>query len=158
MHVRYKNRYGRERSYYTSFEGAIPYIERRHSEAESDSSRERFAGFMREVPCPTCHGSRLKPIALAVTVDGRSIAEICAQPIGELAKLLRSLELSDRDMQIAGRILKEVNARLGFLLDVGLDYLSPGPGVGHAGGRGGAADPAGDPDRVGAGGGAVCAG
>ena len=124
VHVRYKNRYGRERSYYTSFEGAIPYIERRHSEAESDSSRERFAGFMREVPCPTCHGSRLKPIALAVTVDGRSIAEICAQPIGELAKLLRSLELSDRDMQIAGRILKEVNARLGFLLDVGLDYLS----------------------------------
>ncbi len=124
VHVRYKNRYGRERSYYTSFEGAIPYIERRHSEAESDSSRERFAGFMREVPCPTCHGSRLKPIALAVTVDSRSIAEICAQPIGELAKLLRSLELSDRDMQIAGRILKEVNARLGFLLDVGLDYLS----------------------------------
>ena len=124
MHVRYKNRYGRERSYYTSFEGAIPYIERRHSEAESDSSRERFAGFMREVPCPTCRGSRLKPIALAVTVDGRSIAEICGQPIGELAKLLRSLELSDRDMQIAGRILKEVNARLGFLLDVGLDYLS----------------------------------
>src|SRR5882724_2453212 len=124
VHVRYKNRYGRERSYYTSFEGAIPYIERRHSEAESDSSRERFAGFMREVPCPTCHGSRLKPVALAVTVDGRSIADICAQSIGELAKLLRSLELSDRDMQIAGRILKEVNARLGFLLDVGLDYLS----------------------------------
>ncbi len=79
---------------------------------------------MREVPCPTCHGSRLKPVALAVTVDGRSIADICAQPIGELAKLLRSLELSDRDMQIAGRILKEVNARLGFLLDVGLDYLA----------------------------------
>src|SRR5258707_11234066 len=79
---------------------------------------------MREVPCPTCQGSRLKPIALAVTVDGRSIADICAQPIGELAKLLRSLELSDRDMQIAGRILKEVNARLGFLLDVGLDYLA----------------------------------
>ena len=124
VHVRYKNRYGRERSYYTSFEGAIPYIERRHSEAESDSSRERFAGFMREVDCPTCQGSRLKPIALAVTVDGRSIADICRQPIGELAKLLRSLELSDRDMQIAGRILKEVNARLGFLLDVGLDYLS----------------------------------
>jgi excinuclease ABC subunit A len=124
VHVRYKNRYGRERSYYTSFEGAIPYIERRHSEAESDSSRERFAGFMREVPCPVCHGARLKPISLAVTVDGRSIADYCALPIGELAKLLLSLELSDRDQQIAGRILKEVNARLGFLLDVGLDYLS----------------------------------
>ena len=124
VHVRYKNRYGRERSYYTNFEGAIPYIERRHAEAESDSSRERFAGFMREVPCPTCHGSRLKPISLAVTVDGRSISDYCALPIGELAKLLLGLELSERDQQIAGRILKDVNARLGFLLDVGLDYLS----------------------------------
>jgi excinuclease ABC subunit A len=124
VHVRYRNRYGRERSYYTDFEGAVPYIERRHSEAESDSSRERFAGFMREVPCPSCHGARLKPVALAVTVDGSSIAEICALPIGELAKLLLGLDLSDRDRQIAGRILKEVNARLGFLLDVGLDYLT----------------------------------
>jgi excinuclease ABC subunit A len=124
VHVRYRNRYGRERSYYTGFEGAITYIERRHSEAESDSSRERFAGFMREVPCPSCHGTRLKPVSLAVTVDGRSIAEVCALPIGEMAKLLLSLELSDRDRQIAGRILKEVNARLGFLLDVGLDYLT----------------------------------
>ncbi len=124
VHVRYRNRYGRERSYYTAFEGAIPYIERRHAEAESDASRERFAGFMREVPCPSCRGTRLKPISLGVTVDGRSIAEICALPIGELAKLLLSLELSDRDRQIAGRILKEVNSRLGFLLDVGLDYLT----------------------------------
>jgi excinuclease ABC subunit A len=124
VHVRYKNRYGRERSYYTNFEGAIPYIERRHSEAESDSSRERFAGYMREVPCPSCHGARLKPVSLAVTVDDRSIADYCALPIGELAKLLLSLELSERDLQIAGRILKEVNSRLGFLLDVGLDYLT----------------------------------
>jgi excinuclease ABC subunit A len=124
VHVRYKNRYGRERSYYTNFEGAIPYIERRHSDAESDYSRERFAEFMREVPCPACKGARLKPVSLAVTVDGRSIAAYCGLPIGELAKLLLGLELSDRDMQIAGRILKEVNARLGFLLDVGLDYLT----------------------------------
>ncbi len=124
VHVRYKNRYGRERSYYTHFEGAIPYIERRHSEAESDSSRERYAGFMREVPCPTCGGARLKPVSLAVTVDGKSIASFCALPIGELAKHLLTLELSDRDQQIAGRILKEVNSRLGFLLDVGLDYLT----------------------------------
>jgi excinuclease ABC subunit A len=124
VHVRYKNRYGRERSYYTNFEGAIPYISRRHSEAESDSSRERFAGFMRQVPCPSCHGTRLRPLTLAVTVDGRSIAEYCALPIGELTKLLRTLELSDRDQQIAGRVLKEINARLGFLLDVGLDYLT----------------------------------
>jgi excinuclease ABC subunit A len=79
---------------------------------------------MREVPCPSCHGARLKPVSLAVTVDGRSIAELCALPIGDLAKLLLTLELSDRDQQIAGRIIKEVNARMGFLLDVGLDYLT----------------------------------
>jgi excinuclease ABC subunit A len=124
VHVRYKNRYGRERSYYTNFEGAITYVERRHAETESDSSREKWAGFMREVPCPSCQGTRLKPISLAVTIDGKSIAGYCAQPIGELAKNLLNLELSERDLQIARLILKEVNARLGFLLDVGLDYLS----------------------------------
>jgi excinuclease ABC subunit A len=124
VHVRYRNRYGRERSYYTTFEGVVPWVERRHAEAESDSSREKFAGYMREVPCPSCHGARLKPVSLAVTVDGRSIAEFCALPVGELAKLLLTLELSDRDRQIAQRIIKEVNARLGFLLDVGLDYLT----------------------------------
>jgi excinuclease ABC subunit A len=124
VHVRYRNRYGRERSYYTTFEGAISYVERRHAEAESDSSREKFAGFMREVPCPSCKGSRLKPVSLAVTVDGKSIAEICALPIGEAAKLLLSIDLSERDRQIAVQIMKEVNARLGFLLDVGLDYLT----------------------------------
>jgi excinuclease ABC subunit A len=124
VHVRYKNRYGRERSYYTNFEGAITYVERRHAEAESDSSREKFAGFMREVPCPSCKGARLKPVSLAVTVDSKSIADLCAASIGELAKNLLSLELSDRDKQIARLILKEVNARLGFLLDVGLDYLT----------------------------------
>jgi len=124
VHVRYRNRYGRERSYYTTFEGAIPYIERRHSDAESDSSRERFASFMREVPCPSCRGARLKPVALAVTVGSRSIADICAMPIGELAKFLLALDLSERDRHISERVLKEVNARLGFLLDVGLDYLT----------------------------------
>ncbi len=124
VHVRYKNRYGRQRSYYTNFEGVIPWVERRHSEAESDSSREKFAGYMREVPCPSCHGARLKPVSLAVTVDDKSIAELCALPIGELAKLLLTLELSERDQHIAQRIVKEVNARMGFLLDVGLDYLS----------------------------------
>ena len=124
VHVRYKNRYGRQRSYYTNFEGVIPWVERRHSEAESDSSREKFAGYMREVPCPSCHGARLKPVSLAVTVDDKSIAELCALPIGELAKLLLTLELSEREQQIAQRIVKEVNARMGFLLDVGLDYLT----------------------------------
>ncbi len=124
VHVRYKNRYGRERSYYTNFEGAITYVERRYAEAESDSSREKFAGFMGEVPCPSCKGARLKPVSLAVTVDGKSISDLCGVSIGELAKNLLDLDLSDRDMQIARLILKEVNARLGFLLDVGLDYLT----------------------------------
>jgi excinuclease ABC subunit A len=124
VHVRYKNRYGRQRSYYTNFEGVIPWVERRHSEAESDSTREKFAGYMREVPCPSCRGARLKPVSLAVTVDDKSIADLCALPIGELAKLLLTLELSERDQQIAQRIVKEVNARMGFLLDVGLDYLT----------------------------------
>jgi excinuclease ABC subunit A len=124
VHVRYRNRYGRERSYYTNFEGAIRWVERRHAEAESDSSREKFAGYMREVPCPSCKGARLKPVSLAVTVNDMSIAAMCALPIGDLAKVLLTLELSDRDQQIAQRIVKEVNARMGFLLDVGLDYLT----------------------------------
>jgi excinuclease ABC subunit A len=124
VHVHFKNKYGRDRSYYTDFEGVIDYVERRHAEAESDSSREKFAGFMREVPCPSCQGARLKPVSLSVTVDNRSIANLCALPIGELAKLLLILDLSERDRQIARLILKEVNARLGFLLDVGLDYLT----------------------------------
>ncbi len=124
VHVRFRGRYGRERSYYTTFEGVIPYIERRHSEAESDVSRERFEGYMREVPCASCGGRRLKPLSLAVTLGGRSIAEVAAMPIGECARFLRSLDLSPRERQIAERVLKEVNERLRFLLDVGLDYLS----------------------------------
>jgi excinuclease ABC subunit A len=124
VHVQYTNRHGRVRSYDTNFEGAISWVERRHAEAESDSSREKFAGYMRELPCPSCHGARLNPVALAVTVDGQSIADFAALPIGELARRLPELELSDRDRQIAERILAEVGTRLGFLLDVGLDYLT----------------------------------
>jgi len=124
VHVRYKNRYGRERSYYTAFEGVVPFLERRHREAESDASRERFEGYMREVPCPVCKGARLKPEVLAVTLGGRSIADVAKLPIGECAAFLGGLELTSRQAQIAGRVLKEVGARLGFLLDVGLDYLS----------------------------------
>ncbi|NED90566.1 hypothetical protein G3I76_62115, partial [Streptomyces sp. SID11233] len=75
IEVSYRNRYGRQRTYTTAFEGAVPFVKRRHSEAESDTSRERFEGYMREVPCPSCHGTRLKPIVLAVTVMGKSIAE-----------------------------------------------------------------------------------
>lgn len=122
--VRYKNRYGRTRSYTTTYEGVIPYIERRHSESESDAVREKFEGFMREVPCHGCGGTRLKPLTLAVTVSGHSIAEISALPIGELATMLGGLTLSSRDAVIASRVLKEVNERLQFLVDVGLHYLS----------------------------------
>jgi excinuclease ABC subunit A len=124
VHVRHTNRYGRERSYYTSFEGVRPYIERRHREAESDTSRERYEGFMREVPCPTCGGTRLKAVSTAVTMGGKNIAEVCALPINETADFLQTLELSARERQIAERVLKEIQERLNFLLDVGLDYLS----------------------------------
>jgi excinuclease ABC subunit A len=124
VHVRYKNRYGRVRSYWTDFEGAIPYVERRHSEAESDTSRDRYEGFMREVPCPACDGTRLKPESLAVTVHGKSISEVASLPIGDCADWLRALKLTAREQQIALRVLKEINERLRFLVDVGLHYLS----------------------------------
>ena len=124
VHVQYTTRNGRERSYYARFEGAIPYIERRHDDGKDEASRDWFAGFMREVPCPSCGGARLKPVSLAVTVDGRSVGELCALPIGELATTLPALRLSQQDQQISGPILAEVATRLGFLLDVGLDYLT----------------------------------
>ncbi len=124
VHVRYRNRYGRERSYYTAFEGVVTFLERRHGEAESETSRDRFEGYMREVPCPVCGGARLKPEVLAVTLADHSIAQVAAMSIGDCASFLRGLELDARQSIIAERVLKEVNARLGFLLDVGLDYLS----------------------------------
>ena len=132
--VSYTNRFGRTRSYSTGFEGVIPWVERRHAEAESDSSREKHAGYMREAPCPACNGTRLKPLVLAATLGGRtkgeftegghSIAEVAAMPVGECAEFLRNLKLGKREAQIAARVLKEVNERLQFLVDVGLDYLS----------------------------------
>ncbi|MGA5819518.1 excinuclease ABC subunit UvrA [Kitasatospora sp. NPDC094028] len=124
VQVRYRNRFGRERSYSTGFEGAVPFIQRRHTEAESDSSRERFEGYMREVPCPTCQGTRLKPVVLAVTVEEKSIADVSSMSISDCAEFLGAMKLNDRDKQIAERVLKEVNERLRFLVDVGLDYLS----------------------------------
>ncbi len=99
-------------------------MKRRHSEAETDSSRERFEGYMREVNCPACEGTRLKPLVLAVTVQNKSIAEVSAMSITECADFLRELTLTGRDKQIAERVLKEVNERLRFLVDVGLDYLT----------------------------------
>ena len=124
MMIKYRNRYGRTREYSTSYEGVIPWIKRRHESAESDNAREQFESYMREVPCPKCKGARLKPSSLAVLVDGKHISEVCAMSIAESAKFLGSFQLSDRDTMIAERITKEINARLGFLLDVGLDYLT----------------------------------
>jgi excinuclease ABC subunit A len=124
VHVRYRNRYGRDRAYYTSYEGVIPFVERRFAEAETDTSRERFEGYMREVPCPACDGARLRKESLAVTLGGRSIAAVSSMSIAECAEFLRELQLDKRQKMIAERVLKEVNFRLGFLLDVGLDYLS----------------------------------
>jgi len=124
VQIGYKNRYGRQRSYDAKFEGLVPWLQRRHSDAESDAQREQVEGYMREVPCPDCEGSRLAPFSLGVTIDGHSIAEICGMSIGDAAAALNGLKLSERDRMIAERVVKEVNARMGFLLDVGLDYLS----------------------------------
>ncbi len=124
LKVKYKNRYGRTREYSTAYEGVIPWLNRRRTGAESDWSREQYEGYMREVPCTACGGARLKPASRAVTVNDLNIAEVCDMAIGESAKFLAALELSERDRLIAERVTKEINARLGFLLDVGLDYLS----------------------------------
>jgi excinuclease ABC subunit A len=124
IHVQYRNRYGRTRSYHTNYEGVVPYLQRRHSEADSDYTREQIEGYMREVPCADCGGARLRPESLAVTVDGRNIRELCDLSIAKATKVLAELELSDRDHMIADRVLKEIRARMQFLLDVGLDYLS----------------------------------
>ncbi len=124
VHVKYKNRYGRVRNYSTGFEGVVPFIHRRHSETDSDFSRDKYEAYMRQTPCPVCNGSRLKPEVLAVTLGGKNIAQICEFSIAECEVFLKNISLSAREKKIAERVLKEVNARLGFLLDVGLDYLS----------------------------------
>jgi len=129
VHVTYRNRYNQQRSYYAEFEGVIPFLERRAAQTDSDFAREKYEGYMREVPCPACHGTRLKPEILAVTIEhselGRqNISELSAMSIKDAAAFFPGLVLSERDRMIAERVLKEVLARLGFLLDVGLDYLS----------------------------------
>ena len=124
LKVKYKNRYGRTREYSTAYEGVIPWLNRRREGAESDWAREQYEGYMREVPCHACSGARLKPATLAVTVGDKNISEICDMAIADSAGFLAALELSERDRMIAERVTKEINARLGFLLDVGLDYLT----------------------------------
>ncbi|WP_132427259.1 excinuclease ABC subunit UvrA [Pseudonocardia endophytica] len=129
VHVRYRNRYGRERAYYANFEGVIPFLDRRLDQTESESQRERYEGYMRDVPCPACHGARLRPEVLSVTLGHetqgeRSIAEVSAMSVAHCAEFLNGMVLDERQAMIAGRVLKEIQARLGFLLDVGLEYLS----------------------------------
>ena len=124
VHVKYKNRYGRVRNYSTGFEGVVSFVQRRHSETDSDFSRDKYEAYMRETPCPVCKGTRLKPEVLSVTLGEKNIAEICQLSLAECAVFLKKLSLSAREKQIAERVLKEVHARLGFLLDVGLNYLS----------------------------------
>ena len=124
VHVKYKNRYGRVRNYSTGFEGVVSFIQRKHGETDSDYSREKYESYMRQTPCPVCNGTRLKPEVLAVKLGEKSIAQICEFSIEDCAKFLKSLKLTAREKQIAERVLKEVHSRLGFLLDVGLDYLS----------------------------------
>ncbi|MGH3992879.1 MAG: excinuclease ABC subunit UvrA, partial [Pseudonocardiaceae bacterium] len=120
---------GRERSYYANYEGVVPFLERRLDATESEYMREKYEGYMREVPCATCQGTRLKPEILAVTLEHavhgeKSIADVCSLSVADCADFLKGLRLGHREQMIAGAVLKEVQARLGFLLDVGLDYLS----------------------------------
>jgi len=128
VHVRYRNRYGRTRSYYAEFEGVMAFLQRRMEQTDSELMKERYEGFMRDIPCPECDGTRLKPEILAVTLsagkNAKSIAAVCELSIRECSTFLNDLTLGTREQAIAGQVLKEVQSRLGFLLDVGLDYLS----------------------------------
>jgi excinuclease ABC subunit A len=124
VQVKWKNRYGRELRYTTGFEGVLNYIERKYLESENDYARAKWAGFLREVPCPTCQGARLKAEVLSVYVAGKSIAEVASLSLGECASFFSKIKLSKRDEKIASQVLREIRARLEFLLAVGLDYLS----------------------------------
>ncbi|HET6771516.1 MAG TPA: excinuclease ABC subunit UvrA, partial [Actinomycetota bacterium] len=138
IYVRYRNRYGRTRSYYTTYEGVVPNQERRYDETDSDHARARIEQFMREVPCRACKGARLRPESLAVTVDDVNIAELTVKSVRGSLRFLEELweKLTDRERLIAERLLKEIRARLGFLVDVGLDYLTIGrPAATLAGGE-----------------------
>ncbi|HET9724515.1 MAG TPA: excinuclease ABC subunit UvrA [Actinomycetota bacterium] len=124
IYVRYKNRYGRIRSYYTTYEGVLPVVERRHAETDSDSQREKLEQFMREIPCRACGGARLKPESLAVRIGGINIAQLTDRSIRDTLGFFDEVQLSEREHMIAERLVKEIRSRLGFLVDVGLDYLT----------------------------------
>jgi excinuclease ABC subunit A len=122
--VKWKNRYGREMRYTSGFEGVVPYIERQYQQAESDSARQRWSEYLREVPCPVCDGTRLKPEVLAVKVHGHSIADASSLSLTDAQGFFDGLELTDREAKIAAAVLREIRARLNFLIQVGLTYLS----------------------------------
>ena len=124
IQVTYRNRFGRLRSYQTTFEGVVSNLERRYRETESEAQRQKLEGYMREVPCRACKGARLRPESLAVTMGGLNIWELTSRSIRSEVEFIDSLQLTDRERAIAERMLKEVRARLQFLLDVGLDYLT----------------------------------
>ena len=130
VYVRYKNRYGRQRAYWTSYEGCLPNIERRHAETDSEAAREKLEQFMREIPCRACKGARLKPESLSVSIAGTNISQVTALSIRDTFAFFDHVELSDRERMIAERLLKEIRSRLGFLVDVGLDYLTLGRAAG----------------------------
>ncbi|MEN9603799.1 MAG: hypothetical protein RL545_488, partial [Actinomycetota bacterium] len=122
--VKWKNKYGRELRYTSGFEGVLTYIERKWLESENDFQRGRWSGFLREIPCATCEGSRLKPEVLAVKVQDKSIADVARMSLSECNDFFAGMTLEERDAKIAAQVLREIQARLAFLLNVGLDYLS----------------------------------
>ncbi|MDU5269181.1 MAG: excinuclease ABC subunit A, partial [Varibaculum cambriense] len=122
--VKFRNRWGRMRTYSSGFEGAIPWIMRKREETESEVMRARYEGYMRQVPCSTCHGARLKPEVLAVKIGKLNIAELTKLSIAASGKYLAEVELTGPAKKIAEPILKEVQVRLQFLQDVGLGYLT----------------------------------
>lgn len=124
VEVSYRNRFGRERRYTSGFEGVKAYIKRKHEETESDFARDRYEQYMRQVACPSCGGARLNPTILGVKVGGKSIADITDLSLADALAFVRSLQLSAREAKIGEQVLKEIDARLQFLLDVGLDYLT----------------------------------
>jgi excinuclease ABC subunit A len=124
VQVKWKNKYGRELRYTTGFEGVLSYIERKYLESENDYARAKWSGFLREIPCPSCDGQRLKPEVLAVKVFEKSIADVARMSLGEAVGFFETIELDERDVKIAAQVLREIRARLDFLIAVGLDYLS----------------------------------
>ncbi len=124
VEVSYRNRFGRERRYTSGFEGVKAYIKRKHEETESDFARDRYEQYMRQVACPSCGGARLNPTILGVKVGGKSIADITDLSLADALAFMRGLQLSAREAKIGEQVLKEIDARLQFLLDVGLDYLT----------------------------------